>query len=103
MGNNIINSKLLRCELNCTCIKINKKIRTGPTQFKIILAEEHIALRVVSSLTSAIITRTSFVSYPGNYEEEEYVLVSSLQFKEVFEPKLSFLVSSSFTLYKYCP
>ena len=79
MGNNIINSKLLRCELNCTYIK--QEIRTGPTQFKIILAEEHIALRVVSSLTSAIITPTSFVSYPGNYEEEEYVLVSSLQFK----------------------
>ena len=41
---------------------LNKKTRTGPTQFKIILAEEHIALRAVSSLTSAIITPTSFVS-----------------------------------------
>lgn len=46
-------------------------VHTGPTQFKTILADEHIAFSDDSSLTSATITPTSLTSQPRDQQTQK--------------------------------
>lgn len=49
---------------------VQGSLHTGPTQFKTILADEHIAFSDDSLLTSATITPTSLTSQPTNQQTQ---------------------------------